>query len=120
MNFGSWPSTNGSYILARIAAIEGDADGVVKHMQAAMEQNELEIQFFAVDPFFAEMRDEPRLMKIAAEARASALRPVRALIREDLPQLDLPATASSGSSASGKQAGSGHDFTKRASTTKVG
>mgnify|MGYP001819866913 FL=1 len=73
MNFGSWPSTNGNYILARIAAIEGDVERVVIHMRTAMEQNELEIQFFANDPFFAEVRDEPRLLEMASAARARGL-----------------------------------------------
>jgi TolB-like protein len=73
VNFGSWPSKNGNYLLAQIAAIEGDVERVVKHMQAASAQNDWRHQFFAVDPAFAEFRDDPRLVEIAEETRKRAL-----------------------------------------------
>jgi TolB-like protein/Flp pilus assembly protein TadD len=73
ISLGSWPNLNANYALARIAAVEGDVERVIEHMEASAEQNELEIQFFAIDPFFAELRDEPRLIEIGSAARASAL-----------------------------------------------
>jgi len=73
MNFGSWPTINGNYTLARIAATEGDVEAVVRHMQAARDDNNLTLQFFASDPFFADFRAEPRLIEIAAQTRQRAL-----------------------------------------------
>jgi TolB-like protein/Flp pilus assembly protein TadD len=73
VNFGSWPSYNGNYMLARIAAIEGDVDGAVKYMRAAWTDRHLYQQFFTNDPFFAELRDEPRLLEIAEQTRLHAL-----------------------------------------------
>ena len=55
--------------LAQIAAIEGDVDLVVKHMQSASDQYFLEHTFIKHDPFFAELRDEPRLIAIADKMR---------------------------------------------------
>ena len=69
---GSWPNLNLTYLLAQIAAIEGDVDEVVEHMQAALEQNFVEHSFIVHDPFFAEYRDEPRLVAIAGEMRERA------------------------------------------------
>ncbi|MBT8141663.1 MAG: hypothetical protein KJO88_04820, partial [Gammaproteobacteria bacterium] len=51
--------------LAQIAAIEGDIDLVVKHMQGASDKHFLEHTFLEHDPFFAELREEPRLIAIA-------------------------------------------------------
>ena len=73
VNFGSWPSRNGNYLLAQIAAIEGDRERVVERMRAAQDGNDVRAQFFAVDPAFAEFRDEPRLVEIAEEMRKRAL-----------------------------------------------
>ena len=70
---GSWPNLNLTYLLAQIAAIEGDVDEVVEHMQTALGQNFLEHSFIAYDPFLEEYRDEPRLVAIAAEMRKRAL-----------------------------------------------
>jgi hypothetical protein len=72
VNFGSWPADNGNYLLAQIAAIQGDLDRVVMHLEAARDQNDLVHQFFANDPYFAEFRDEPRLISIAEETRKRA------------------------------------------------
>lgn len=73
VNFGSWPTGNGNYVLGRIAAIDGDVERVVKHLQAARDENDLSLQFLANDPYFAEFRDEPRLLAIADETRKRAL-----------------------------------------------
>ena len=70
---GSWPNQNVSYLLAQIAAVEGDVDTVVERMQGALEQNFLEHTFIDHDPFFAELRDEPRLRAIADQMRERAL-----------------------------------------------
>ena len=72
VNFGSWPTENLNYMLAQIAAIEGDVERVVQRMQAARDNNDLTHQFFATDPFFAELRDEPRLLEIAEQTRQRA------------------------------------------------
>lgn len=72
-NLGSWPSTNLTYLMAQLAAIEGDTEQVVKYMQIARDQNFLEHTFIKYDPFFAPLRDEPRLLAIAASMRAHAL-----------------------------------------------
>jgi len=85
IGFGSWPNSNGNYLLARISAVEGNLESVVKHMEVAGEQNELEIQFFANDPYFADLRDEPRLLEIAAQARGHAMRERRKLERVGAP-----------------------------------
>jgi len=69
---GSWPAENAHYLLARIAAVEGDLDGVVRHMEIALDDGDYENQFFATDPYFAEFRDDPRLLHIAAETRKRA------------------------------------------------
>ena len=58
---------------AQISAIEGNADQVVAHMQTALDQDILEHTFLENDPFFAEFRDEPRLVAIADEMRERAL-----------------------------------------------
>lgn len=55
--------------LAQIAAIEGDVDLVVKHMQSASDKHFLEHTFLEHDPFFAELREEPRLIAIADQMR---------------------------------------------------
>ena len=73
LSLGSWPNTNLSYLLAQIGALEGDADEAVKYMQIALDQNILEHTFLEHDPFFAGLRDEPRLRAIADEMRARAL-----------------------------------------------
>jgi hypothetical protein len=73
MALGGWPNLNIAYLLARIAAIEGDVDRVVKHMQEALDQNFLQHTFIEHDPFFAELRDEPRLRAIADEMRERVL-----------------------------------------------
>ena len=73
LNLGSWPNVNTNYALARIAAIEGDLERVISRIEAAHKQNELEHQFFANDPFFAEYRDEPRLTELAEKTRAHVL-----------------------------------------------
>jgi tetratricopeptide (TPR) repeat protein len=73
MALGGWPNLNIAYLLARIAAIEGDVDRVVKHMQEALDQNFLQHTFIDHDPFFAELRDEPRLRAIADEMRERVL-----------------------------------------------
>ena len=59
--------------LAHIAAIEGDVDSVVKHMQSASDQYLLEHTFIKHDPFFTELRDEPRLIAIANKMREHVL-----------------------------------------------
>jgi TolB-like protein/Tfp pilus assembly protein PilF len=73
ITLGSWPNLNLVYVLAQVTAVEGDADQVVAHMQVALRQNILEHTFLEHDPFFAEFRDEPRLVAIADEMRARAL-----------------------------------------------
>jgi len=73
VTLGSWPNLNLNYLLAQIEAIEGDADQVVLHMQNALEQNFLEHTFLEHDPFFLELRDEPRLRAIAEQMRERAL-----------------------------------------------
>ena len=70
---GGWPNTNTNYLLAKVAALEGDVERAVQYVQAAQESHDLQHQFFANDPFFAEMREEPRLVAIAAETRENAL-----------------------------------------------
>jgi TolB-like protein/Tfp pilus assembly protein PilF len=85
MNIGSWPSLSRSYILARIAAVKGDVELTVEYIEKASEQNVLEIQFLALDPFFAELRDEPRLLEIAARARERGLAEYRKLKRAPAP-----------------------------------
>ena len=82
---GSWPSQNGNYILARLAAIEGDVESVVRNMEAASAQHDMGIQFFALDPFFAELREEPRLIEIAEKARERARAERRKLERVGAP-----------------------------------
>ena len=67
VHFGSWPSKNGNFLLAQIAAIEGDIERVVKHMRAVQDNGDLRHRFFAVDPSFAEYRDDPRLVAITEE-----------------------------------------------------
>ncbi|MEJ2299608.1 MAG: tetratricopeptide repeat protein [Woeseiaceae bacterium] len=73
ISLGSWPNLNLTYVQAQISAIEGNADQVVAHMQTALDQNILEHTFLENDPFFAEFRDEPRLVAIADEMRGRAL-----------------------------------------------
>ncbi|MEJ2257726.1 MAG: hypothetical protein P8X98_12130, partial [Woeseiaceae bacterium] len=73
ISLGSWPNLNLTYVQAQISAIEGNADQVVAHMQTALDQNILEHTFLENDPFFAEFRDEPRLVAIADEMRERAL-----------------------------------------------
>ncbi len=85
LTFGSWPAVNANYVLARIAVIEGDVERAIEHMKAAADQSEMEIQFFAVDPFFAELKDEPRLLEIAAKVRERALAERRKLERVGAP-----------------------------------
>lgn len=85
VTFGSWPAVNANYVLARLAALEGDVEQVVESMRAAAGQAEAEIQFFAIDPFFAEFKDEPRLLEIAAQARERALAERRKLERVGAP-----------------------------------
>jgi hypothetical protein len=70
---GGWPNTNTNYVLAQVAALEGDVDRAAQYLQAAQESHDLRHQFFANDPFFADMREEPRLVAIAAETRDHAL-----------------------------------------------
>ena len=72
VNFGSWPSKNGNFLLAQIAAIEGDVERVVEHIRAVHDSNDLRHRFFAVDPSFAEFRDDPRLVELAEEMRRRA------------------------------------------------
>jgi TolB-like protein/Flp pilus assembly protein TadD len=67
VTLGSWPSFSTHYMLARIAAVEGDVDRVVSHFEGARDHGDLIHQFFANDPYFAELRDEPRLVAIATE-----------------------------------------------------
>ena len=67
MTLGSWPSFSTHYMLARIAAVEGDVERVVSHFEGARDHGDLIHQFFANDPYFAELRDEPRLVAIATE-----------------------------------------------------
>ena len=70
---GSWPNLNLTYLLAQIAAVDGDVDQVVEYMQSALDQNILEHTFVEHNPFFAELRDEPRLRAIAEKMRERAL-----------------------------------------------
>ncbi len=69
MTLGSWPAISTHYMLARIAAIEGDLERVVSHFEGARAHDDLIHQFFASDPYFAALRDEPRLVAIAAKTR---------------------------------------------------
>jgi TolB-like protein/Tfp pilus assembly protein PilF len=85
VNFGSWPSVNANYVLARLAALEGDVEQMVASMNAAADQHELEVQFFTIDPFFAEFKDEPRLLEIAENVRERALAERRKLERVGAP-----------------------------------
>ena len=73
VGLGGWPNLNIAYLLAQIAATDGDIDRVVTHMKDALDQNFLQHTFIEHDPFFAEMRDEPRLRAIADEMRERAL-----------------------------------------------
>ena len=73
VTLGSWPNLNLTFLLAQIAAVEGDVDLVVEHMQKALDQNILQHTFIEHDPFFAELRDEPRLRAIADQMRQRAL-----------------------------------------------
>lgn len=70
---GGWPNTNTNYVLAKVAALEEDVERAVRYFEAARESNDLQHQFFANDPFFAEMREEPRLVEIANRTRDHAL-----------------------------------------------
>jgi TolB-like protein/Flp pilus assembly protein TadD len=85
VTLGSWPNLNLTFLLAQIAAVEGDVDLVVEHMQKALDQNILEHSFIEHDPFFAELRDEPRLRAIADQMRERALAERR--------KLEKPSTA---------------------------
>jgi len=73
VTLGSWPAISTHYMLARIAAIEENVDEVVRRFEAARDQNDLIHQFFANDPYFAELRNEPRLVAIATSARERSL-----------------------------------------------
>jgi len=73
ISLGRWPSINLNYLLAQLAAIDGDTDRVVRHMQVVREQNILQHTFLQYDPFFAQLRDEPRLIGIAGHMRERAL-----------------------------------------------
>jgi hypothetical protein len=54
-------------------------------METASRKNALELQFFATDPFFVELKDEPRLLAIAERAREKALAERRKLQRVGAP-----------------------------------
>ena len=58
---------------------------MVASMNAAADQHELEVQFFTIDPFFAEFKDEPRLLEIAENVRERALAERRKLERVGAP-----------------------------------
>ncbi len=73
MVIGSWPSLNLNYLAARIAAVEGDTDTAVHYLEAAHEQNFLQHMFIEHDPFFTGLRDDPRLVALAEEARQDGL-----------------------------------------------
>ena len=73
MNLGNWPAMSTHYVLARIAAVEGDVERAVRHFEAARDNNDLTHHFFATDPYFAELRNEPRLIAIAAETRERSI-----------------------------------------------
>jgi tetratricopeptide (TPR) repeat protein len=70
---GGWPNANTSYVLAKVAAVEDDLERVVQYVEAAQASHDMQHQFFANDPFFADFREEPRLVAIAAETRERAL-----------------------------------------------
>lgn len=78
-SLGNWPAMSTHYVLARIAAIEGDVERAVRHFEEARDNNDLIHQFFATDPYFAELRDEPRLVAIAAATRERAVAELRKL-----------------------------------------
>ncbi len=73
ISFGTWPNINLNFMQAQIAAIEGDTDRVVRHMQIALDQHELQHTFVEHSPFMAELRNEPRLLGIAEQMRERAL-----------------------------------------------
>lgn len=73
VSLGSWPSISAHYMLARIAAVEENVDEVVRRFEAARDQNDLIHQFFANDPYFADLRNEPRLVAIATSSRERSL-----------------------------------------------
>ena len=73
VNIGSWPSFSTHYMLARIAAVEDDVERVVKHFEGARDNHDLIHHFFYNDPYFAELRDEPRLVAIATKTRERLL-----------------------------------------------
>ena len=73
MTLGSWPSISTHYMLARIAAVEGDVERVVRHFEGAKSHDDLIHHFFAEDPYFVELRDEPRLVAIASKTREHLL-----------------------------------------------
>ena len=73
VSMGNWPSVSTYYMLARIAAVEGDVERVVRNFEAARDSNDLIHHFFANDPYFAELREEPRLVAIAAATRERAI-----------------------------------------------
>ncbi|MGJ8663838.1 MAG: tetratricopeptide repeat protein [Marinicella sp.] len=73
INLGTWPNINLNYILAQLAAVEGETDLVVNHMEHALDENILEYSFIKHDPFFIELRDEPRLIAIAEQMKSHAM-----------------------------------------------
>jgi TolB-like protein/Tfp pilus assembly protein PilF len=73
MVFGRWPNVNLHYLLAQLAALHGDTEQVVNNMQLVLDYDMLRHTFILHDPFFAGLRDEPRLLRIAAEMRDRAL-----------------------------------------------
>ena len=73
MVFGRWPNVNLHYLLAQLAALHGDTEQVVNNMQLVLDYDMLRHTFILHDPFFVGLRDEPRLLRIAAEMRDRAL-----------------------------------------------
>jgi TolB-like protein/regulator of sirC expression with transglutaminase-like and TPR domain len=73
VTLGSWPAISTHYMLARIAAVEGDLERVISHFEGARAHDDLIHQFFASDPYFAALRDEPRLVAIATKTRERML-----------------------------------------------
>ena len=73
INLGTWPNLNLNFVLAQLAATDGDLDQVVKYLQGALDENILEYPFIKYDPFFADYREEPRVLAIADQMRELAL-----------------------------------------------
>ena len=75
-----WPIRD----LSRIYAAMGDFDMAYKYLDELMARDDLHYPWFEIDPFFDEIRHEPRFEKIAAERKSKML-----AIRNRISKIDV-------------------------------